>query len=265
MSTIEVKSSDPKLWGPALWKFLHLMAASYPETPDIQYKASSRQFFYALRHLLPCETCRSHYTQLLGIKQPQIDSARDMQEWVLWLHNEVNARVNSSAKQWTMDDIYKTYCSMQPNSNASENSQTNQTKMKTIHPRNRQFTDLSNNLRSDHTKSRRASRSALQMRNNNNNQRKQRQQRQQRQRMNSSLSPPLTTTSTNRLRTPFNIRPSVGQQNRTKLRAQKNQRSTVTSQNGGTAVVEMGTGNTVTGSTITDTTTDTKKDCGCKK
>jgi len=256
MSSVNEKSSDPKLWGPALWKFLHLMAASYPETPDIQYKASSRQFFYSLRHLLPCETCRSHYTQLLSIKQPQTDSARDMQEWVLWLHNEVNARVNPSAHPWTMDNVYKVYCVT--NTTTSENNtqpQMNQT-TRMVQSRNRQPTNLSNNLRSAvHTKTRRASRSAIQMRNN----------VQQRQRINSSLSPPLATSSGNsQMKTPFSIRPSVRQRGRTKLSAQNRRLTTTHDQR----VVNMGTGTDAAAAadTTTNAAADTspKKDCGCK-
>lgn len=95
-------SSDPKIWGPVLWKFLHIMAYNYPENPNPQTKASSRQFFYSLRHLLPCETCRVHYSDLLSTRQPETDSSDSLQEWLLWLHNEVAARTNSDAKPWTI-------------------------------------------------------------------------------------------------------------------------------------------------------------------
>lgn len=102
-------SADPKIWGPALWKFLHSMAANYPVDPNPQYRASSRQFFYALRHLLPCEICRLHYSALIGKRQPQTESAQDLQEWVLWLHNEVNHRIKPGQPGWTLDQLEAVY------------------------------------------------------------------------------------------------------------------------------------------------------------
>jgi hypothetical protein len=100
--SILTTSTDPKIWGPVLWKFLHIMAHNYPENPNPQTKASSRQFFFSLRHLLPCETCRVHYSELLSKRQPETDSSDSLQEWLLWLHNEVSARTNTDAKPWTI-------------------------------------------------------------------------------------------------------------------------------------------------------------------
>jgi FAD-linked sulfhydryl oxidase len=117
MSSSE-NSADPKVWGPALWKFLHSMAANYPQKPNPQYRASSRQFFYSLRHLLPCETCRVHYSALLSRRQPQTESAHALQEWVLWLHNEVNRRIKPDKPTWTMEQVKATY---KPDANSNQN------------------------------------------------------------------------------------------------------------------------------------------------
>lgn len=103
------KSSDPAFWGPGMWKFLHSMAANYPESPPPQFKASSRQFFFSLRHLLPCEKCRGHFNTLLSKRAPDTDSAERLQEWVMWLHNEVNLRIKPHLQPWTMQQIKETY------------------------------------------------------------------------------------------------------------------------------------------------------------
>ncbi len=106
-SSAHVDLSNPNIWGPVLWKFLHIMAFNYPENPNPQTKASSRQFFYSLRHLLPCETCRIHYNELISKRQPESDSAKSIQEWVLWLHNEVSARTNPNAQPWSIAQLNK--------------------------------------------------------------------------------------------------------------------------------------------------------------
>ena len=101
-------SGDPKSWGPSLWKFLHTMAANFPDHPSPQFKASARQYFYSLRHLLPCPICQTHYTALLSKIQPRVESATEMQEWVLWLHNEVGKRV-SGQPSWDVQQLHQTY------------------------------------------------------------------------------------------------------------------------------------------------------------
>lgn len=107
--------SNGKEWGPALWKIIHTMAAAYPDNPTAQVKASCRQFFYSLRHLLPCPTCRQHYTTILSKQQPQVNSAEDVQKWALWMHNEINARLKQG-KPWTYDDL----CSVYPPTDAGK-------------------------------------------------------------------------------------------------------------------------------------------------
>lgn len=103
------KSSDPAFWGPGMWRFLHSMAANYPESPSPQFKSSSRQFFFSLRHLLPCEKCRGHFNTLISKRPPDTDSAERLQEWVMWLHNEVNLRIKPHLQPWTMQKIKETY------------------------------------------------------------------------------------------------------------------------------------------------------------
>lgn len=101
----EHSSANPNHWGPPLWKFLHAMAKNYPQDPSPQCKASCRQFFYALRHLLPCDVCQSHYSSFLSQRQPQTGSSLALQEWVLWLHNEVSQRVHPERQSWTLDQL----------------------------------------------------------------------------------------------------------------------------------------------------------------
>ena len=110
---------DASEWGPALWKILHTTAAQYPPNPTPQYKASCRQFFYALRHMLPCDVCKTHYTQLLSQRQPQVNSGTELQQWVLWLHNQVNKRIGAGGgKEWTMAQLQVQY----PSKNAESKS-----------------------------------------------------------------------------------------------------------------------------------------------
>ena len=114
------KNADPRKWGSCLWEFLHTMAKNYPDNPDPQHKASARQFIFSLRHLLPCITCRQNYATHLAKRQPNVDSSHKLQEWILWLHNEVNAKVNG-AEPWTMEQIESRYNLVDETESESEN------------------------------------------------------------------------------------------------------------------------------------------------
>ena len=102
------QNADPKTWGPALWIFLHNMAANYPDSPSPQHQASCRQFIFALRYLLPCKVCRDHFNSLLASRQPSIGSATELQDWVLWLHNKVNEKLEKNTT-WDAAKLQQTY------------------------------------------------------------------------------------------------------------------------------------------------------------
>jgi len=119
MSTLDPFNAQE--WGPSLWKIIHTMAAAYPASPTPQYKASCRQFFYSLRHLLPCPTCQQHYNVLLSRQQPQVNSSEDLQKWVLWMHNEINARLKQG-KAWTLEEMQRVYPPVEGGKDLNEES-----------------------------------------------------------------------------------------------------------------------------------------------
>lgn len=135
--SVQTQSADPKIWGPVLWKFLHIMAHNYPENPNPQTKASSRQFFFSLRHLLPCETCRIHYNELIAKRQPETDSAELLQEWILWLHNEVSARTNPTSQPWTRSQLIESL------KNISQHQQSDQTQIASLSSKSQHTTTQS--------------------------------------------------------------------------------------------------------------------------
>ena len=54
---------DPKIWGPFMWFILHIITFNYPENPTPFDKQSYRDFFNNIKHVIPCEQCRKHYTK----------------------------------------------------------------------------------------------------------------------------------------------------------------------------------------------------------
>ena len=55
----------PDIWGPTVWKSIHLIAAAYPEYPRQSDKAHFKSYFSSLGFVLPCPTCASSYRAFL--------------------------------------------------------------------------------------------------------------------------------------------------------------------------------------------------------
>ena len=54
---------NPKLWGPHAWIFLHYITLGYPDCPDKQTKDAYKNFFINIKDILPCDTCKKHYSE----------------------------------------------------------------------------------------------------------------------------------------------------------------------------------------------------------
>jgi hypothetical protein len=87
---------DASLWGPHLWKVIHLFALNYPEQPSVSDRSCIKQFFYQLQYLIPCTTCAANYAKHL--KELPIDGylteKNKLFEWTVKLHNIVNNELN---------------------------------------------------------------------------------------------------------------------------------------------------------------------------
>ena len=101
---------DPNVWGPPAWEFLHSVTFQYPENPANFGRKKYYSFFESLKHVIPCPTCKSHYTQHFERYPIRLDSRKDLIEWLIDIHNEVNKITNK--KLWSYDDVYKKYNKM---------------------------------------------------------------------------------------------------------------------------------------------------------
>lgn len=85
-----------KTWGPYGWKFMHMVALAYPNSPTNEDKENYKIFFTILGNVLPCQLCADHYKQNL-INFPLTDyilSSRDtLLKWTIDIHNEVNKSI----------------------------------------------------------------------------------------------------------------------------------------------------------------------------
>jgi hypothetical protein len=73
-------------WGPALWRYLHVLAATADEP-------SLREQLEVLTRSLPCEECREHFVKYMHLNPPTLETPLEASRWMWAFHNSVNARL----------------------------------------------------------------------------------------------------------------------------------------------------------------------------
>ena len=79
-------------WGPAFWHTLHAVSFNFPPNATDAQQKEYAQFFQAIKNVLPCPICKTHYAENLAQFAVPVTSTRALSEWVVNLHNRVNAR-----------------------------------------------------------------------------------------------------------------------------------------------------------------------------
>lgn len=83
-------SNNQNLWGPSMWRSIHIIALNYPFNPTEEQKIACRQFFESMQYMLPCSVCQKNYKQKLNDNPIELDSRKDLFEWTVKVHNIVN-------------------------------------------------------------------------------------------------------------------------------------------------------------------------------
>tara|TARA_Y100001970_G_C14101747_1_gene785845 strand:- start:176 stop:787 length:612 start_codon:yes stop_codon:yes gene_type:complete len=90
----EKLATDPNVWGPKAWDFLHTVSFSYPNNPTNEQKTSAMNFFMALPDMLPCKLCGEHCRQNLNKNPPKVNNKDVLSRWLVDFHNLVNKHTN---------------------------------------------------------------------------------------------------------------------------------------------------------------------------
>jgi len=101
---------NPQLWGSAGWKFLFFIAFAYPKYPTEQDKQRMFNFFMLIKELLPCESCRMHFSNHLNkfpLNTEALLTTENLVRWLNNVHNEVN--ISLGQPKQTIEDIQNKY------------------------------------------------------------------------------------------------------------------------------------------------------------
>lgn len=95
----------PSVWGPFFWHTIHIIALGYPKNPTYTDKKCAKDFYESLAFLLPCSVCREHYKEHITKKPltPFLDTRKDLLQWTIDIHNEVNKMLGKP--EWTMEEV----------------------------------------------------------------------------------------------------------------------------------------------------------------
>ena len=103
----DIHPMQPSEWGRHAWQFLHAATFSYPDTPSLAQKDSTRQFFLNLGNVLPCPVCRGHYNENIKKRPPVVKDRESLSRWLVDIHNEVNK--SRLQKTVTYDEVKRHY------------------------------------------------------------------------------------------------------------------------------------------------------------
>ena len=99
---------NQNIWGPHYWFFLHTISLNYPVKPTQKDKENYKIFFHSLQHVLPCSVCRKHLRRNLKEYPIRLNSKRELVEWLIDLHNEVNALTGKGRMSYNqVIDLYE--------------------------------------------------------------------------------------------------------------------------------------------------------------
>ncbi len=93
------------VWGPALWKFLHVTASV------LEDREALIQLLYLLTRCLPCPECRTHLTRHVRDFPPGewITCEEDAGTYLYLLHNHVNDRLTPRKALYPVEAYEKLY------------------------------------------------------------------------------------------------------------------------------------------------------------
>lgn len=58
-------TGDPRIFGPPVWKTLHILAQNYPRLASRDTRRKCKCFLFSLSYLLPCSHCGKHFRSFL--------------------------------------------------------------------------------------------------------------------------------------------------------------------------------------------------------
>lgn len=104
-------TTDPRVFGPELWRSLHRIAQNYPINPTKETKNKAIQFIQSLPYMLPCSHCGCDLLMFIDENNMKkvVNTKENFVRFFVEAHNRVSRHLNSNKKQWTVAEANKKY------------------------------------------------------------------------------------------------------------------------------------------------------------
>lgn len=102
------KTSDPMVFGPPTWAYLHISTAHLPEIVSPMVIKHIKNSIIAVPLMVPCEKCTIHMGNYIESRMKDITKAKTGSELfkiTIDMHNFVNKRLGRS--QYSYEEAYK--------------------------------------------------------------------------------------------------------------------------------------------------------------
>jgi hypothetical protein len=129
---------NQNIWGPHLWFSLHTISFNYPIKPTKEDKENYKNFFIALKNVVPCSICKKNYIRHLNELPIDnvLDDRKSLVNWMIDLHNMVNGEtgkkiMSNEAVIKKYEDVYNKKIILETNDkehyeNENENEKENE-------------------------------------------------------------------------------------------------------------------------------------------
>ena len=92
------RHSSISQWGPAAWKFMHVVSFTYPNAPTDDDKQNAFDFMHSFANVIPCKMCREEWTgyvqtYLTSTSSTHLQSRHAFSHFLVTGHNFVNRRL----------------------------------------------------------------------------------------------------------------------------------------------------------------------------
>ena len=101
-TALKTNGFSPEIWGPGMWRVMHMTAATMPERPTPEQSRHYYTFFKSLANVLPCPGCRAHYAEMIApggilpLTSRVVSSRMSLFAWTVAIHDAVNASLGKA-------------------------------------------------------------------------------------------------------------------------------------------------------------------------
>jgi len=89
---------NPKIWGPHGWFFIESVVIGLPDKIPLEIQNELKHFFISISFLLPCETCRQHFSEYIkstDIMGVDFSTKIQVLTWINTVHNNIRKKNKS--------------------------------------------------------------------------------------------------------------------------------------------------------------------------